>query len=64
MLELGFSENLNAILRKRVVVEEFCPLKKWNMLLTIRDFAPNEWYRWPPSVKHRENLWLLCGEQG
>lgn len=40
-MELGFSDNLNAILRK-LVVAEFCPLKKWNMLLTIRDFAPNE----------------------
>lgn len=41
-MELGFSDNLNAILRKLVVAEEFFPLKKWNMLLTIRDFAPNE----------------------
>lgn len=43
---LGFSENLNAILERLVLAEDFYLLNKWNILLTLGDFAPNEGYGW------------------
>lgn len=46
MLVLGFFENLNVILERLVLVEDFYFLNKWNILLILGDFVFNEGYGW------------------